>query len=132
MAPLASPWPQLCLRVLYLHASLVKRVRPGCVRAPSVWDWFSNLGKDGLCLAWSFPSPCFGRLCSHVAVALAWLLHWILCMLIFQMQTRCTISMDVRNSTEANLQNTCSNLQFRNRTESCKEILNKIIKSISG
>ena len=26
-------------------------------------------------LAWSFPSPCFGRLCSHVAVALAWLLH---------------------------------------------------------
>jgi len=26
-------------------------------------------------LAWSFPSPCFGRLCSHVVVALAWLLH---------------------------------------------------------
>ena len=26
-------------------------------------------------LAWSFPSPCFGRLCSHVTVALAWLLH---------------------------------------------------------
>ena len=26
-------------------------------------------------LAWSFPSPCFGRLCSHVEVALAWLLH---------------------------------------------------------
>jgi len=26
-------------------------------------------------LAWSFPSPCFGWLCSHVAVALAWLLH---------------------------------------------------------
>ena len=26
-------------------------------------------------LAWSFPSPCFGRLCSHVAVVLAWLLH---------------------------------------------------------
>jgi len=25
--------------------------------------------------AWSFPSPCFGRLCSHVAVVLAWLLH---------------------------------------------------------
>ena len=28
-------------------------------------------------LAWSVPSPCFGRLCSHVAVALAWLLHWV-------------------------------------------------------
>ena len=26
-------------------------------------------------LAWSFPSPCYSRLCSHVAVALAWLLH---------------------------------------------------------
>ena len=26
-------------------------------------------------LAWSFPSPLIGRLCSHVAVALAWLLH---------------------------------------------------------
>ena len=26
-------------------------------------------------LAWSFPSPCFGRLCSHAAVARAWLLH---------------------------------------------------------
>jgi len=26
-------------------------------------------------LAWSFPSPCFGRLCLHVAVTLAWLLH---------------------------------------------------------
>ena len=26
-------------------------------------------------LAWSFSSPCFGRLCSHVVVALAWLLH---------------------------------------------------------
>ena len=25
--------------------------------------------------AWSFPSPCFGRLCSRVAVTLAWLLH---------------------------------------------------------
>ena len=28
-----------------------------------------------LSLAWSFPSPSFGRLCSHVAVALAWLPH---------------------------------------------------------
>ena len=26
-------------------------------------------------LAWSFPSPCFGRLCLHVVVALAWLLQ---------------------------------------------------------
>jgi len=26
-------------------------------------------------LSWSFPSPCFGRLCSHVVVTLAWLLH---------------------------------------------------------
>jgi len=26
-------------------------------------------------LPWSFPSPCFGRRCTHVAVALAWLLH---------------------------------------------------------
>jgi len=77
--------------------SLLKRVRPGCVRTPAVWDWSSNieridvnsapdeLAKDSrnfhvygshlwLSLAWSFPS-CFGRLCSHVAVALAWLLH---------------------------------------------------------
>jgi len=27
-------------------------------------------------LVWSFPSPCFGWLCSHVAVVLAWLLHY--------------------------------------------------------
>jgi len=25
----------------------MKRVRPGCVRTHSVWDWSSNLGKDG-------------------------------------------------------------------------------------
>jgi len=29
--------------------SLVKRVRPGCVRTPSVWEWSSDLGKDGDC-----------------------------------------------------------------------------------
>jgi len=57
--------------------------------------------------------------------------HWILNMLIFQLQTRCTISSDVRNSTQENLQNKCSNLQFRNRTDSCREIQNKIIKSKS-
>jgi len=39
------------------------------------------------------------------------------------------VSADVRNSTEANLQVKCGNQQLRNRTEICKEIQNKIIKS---
>jgi len=29
-------------------ANRLKRVRPGCVCTPSVWDWSSNVGKDGL------------------------------------------------------------------------------------
>ena len=74
----------------------LKRVRLGCVRTPSDWDWTqkprwhefrqllvpsgrqTNRPKRALtfmCMeitykcrfAWSFPS-CFGRLCSHVAV----------------------------------------------------------------
>ena len=49
-----------------------------------------------------------------------------------QIQTRCTISTDVSNSTEANLQIKCSNLQLRNKNERCKEVQNKIIKSESG
>jgi len=48
------------------------------------------------------------------------------------MQTRCTISTDVRNAAEANLQIKCSNLQLRSRAESCKEVQNKIIKSKSN
>ena len=76
----------------------MKHVRPGCVRTPSVWDPRTSGSMDcdvidvnsspdesakessyfhvhgshlQVSLAWSFPSPCFGRLCSHVA----WLLH---------------------------------------------------------
>jgi len=46
----------------------------------------------------------------------------ILCALLqmFQNQTKYTISTVVRNSTQANLQNNYSNLQFRNRTDSAK------------
>ena len=86
-----------------IYDCVVKRVRPGYVRTPSVWidPWTSvrmdcdvidvNSTPDEsakeycyfhmhgshlyLSLAWSFPSPSFGRLCSHVAVALAWLPH---------------------------------------------------------
>jgi len=39
-------------------------------------------------------------------------------MLMLQIQTRCTISPDVRNSAEANLLIKCSNLQSRSRTKS--------------
>jgi len=31
-----------------IQVPLCKRMRPGCVRALSVWDWSSNLGKYGL------------------------------------------------------------------------------------
>jgi len=44
----------------------------------------------------------------------------MLCMLMFEMQTRYTIWTDVRNSIQANLQNKCSKRQFRERTDSCK------------
>jgi len=47
-------------------------------------------------------------------------------------QTRCTITGDVKNSTEASLQIKCSKLQLRNRTESCEEVQNNIIKSKSN
>jgi len=49
-------------------------------------------------------------------------LSLILCALLqmFQNQTQYTISTVVRNSTQANLQNNYSNLQFRNRTDSAK------------
>ena len=84
-------------------SSLVKHVRPGCDRTPSVWAWtqkpqwnklrqllFSTPGDSAkvssyfhvhgshlnVSLAWSFFSPSFGRLCLHVAVALAPRLHW--------------------------------------------------------
>ena len=94
-------WPRLAKARFGL---VLKGVRPGWVRTTSVWDWSSSLGKDGDCdvidvnsapdesakessyfhvhgshlqvlLAWSFPSPCVGRLCSHVMVALVWLLQ---------------------------------------------------------
>jgi len=51
----------------------------------------------------------------------------------FQIQTRCTILMDLRNSTfPETLQNKCSKLQSRTRTDSYEEIRNKIIKSKSN
>jgi len=51
----------------------------------------------------------------------------------YKQQTRYTISTDVRNSTEANLQIKSSNLQIRNKTtESCEVVQNKTIKSKSG
>ena len=31
-----------------IQLCLLKRVRPGCVRIPLVWDWSSIFGKDGL------------------------------------------------------------------------------------
>jgi len=40
--------------------------------------------------------------------------------------------MDMRNSTEANLQIKYSNLQLRYKIESCEEVQNKIINSKSG
>jgi len=46
------------------------------------------------------------------------------------MQTRCTISTDLRRS--ANLQNNCCNIKFRNTTDSSKGVPNNIIKSKSG
>jgi len=52
--------------------------------------------------------------------------------LMLQMQTQCAVSMDVKNSTQENLQNKCNNLQLRNRTETCEEIQSKIIKSNSN
>jgi len=48
---------------------------------------------------------------------------------VIQIHTRCTISTGMRNSTEANSQIKYINLQLRNRTESCEEVQNKIIKS---
>ena len=78
-------------------------MQPGCVRTPSVWDSSLNLGRmdcdvidanprqtnrpkralTSVCMELTykcrllglFPSTCFGRLCSHVAVALALLLQ---------------------------------------------------------
>ena len=42
---LSVPVPQGGVR----YRETLKHVRPSCVRTPSVWDWSSNLGKDGDC-----------------------------------------------------------------------------------
>ena len=46
----------------------VGRIGQRVLLLPCAW-------KSLISVAWSFPSPCFGRLCSHVAVTLAWLLQ---------------------------------------------------------
>jgi len=51
--------------------------------------------------------------------------HWIAC---DPNTTRYTISIDVRNSAEVNLEIKCSDLQLRNRIESL-EVQKKIVKS---
>jgi len=46
-------------------------------------------------------------------------------MLMLQIQTKCTLPMHVRISSEVNLQINCSNLQLRSKAESCEEVQNK-------
>ena len=53
-------------------------------------------------------------------------LDWMKCQCSYLIQTRCTISTGVRNTTEANLQIKCSNLQFRTELKVAKKFKRRL------